>query len=81
MIGPFWAERVMGSAAIVTWQEGLGYFPGSHISTLGNCQKSLPERAENVPFATHSEDLFGFKEVGPFLPHFFNGRHPVSVEF
>ena len=54
----------MGSAAILTWQQGLGCFPGSQISTLGNGPKSLPERAENVPFATHSEDLFGFKEVG-----------------
>ena len=69
----------MGSAAIVTWQQGLGCFPGSQISTLGNGPKSLPERAENVPFATHSEDLFGFKEVGPFLHYFYNTWSPKPL--
>ena len=51
----------------------------------------MPERAENAPLATHSDDLkggvhdpvfldpFGFKEVGPFLSHFYNTWSPKPL--
>ena len=61
------------------------------ISILGKGPKSLSERAENAPLATHSDDLkggvhdpvfldpFGFKEVGPFLSHFYNTWSPKPL--